>query len=494
MRLSEISNWIVTAVCRGDEQTIITGLANDSGTVQAGDLFFCISGARADGHHYANQAAAAGAVALVVERELEIPLPQVIVNNARHALAMLATAWNHFPSHSLHLIGITGTNGKTTTAYLIEQILNDAQRKTGVISTIQLRYGHNIFPMSNTTPDVLLLQKSLSDMVKEEVVAVAMEVSSHALVQGRVQGCKFRIAVFTNLSQDHLDYHETMAAYREAKGLFFSRLGNTFADIEQERSYAVLNADDKATPYFTQLTTVETITYGLSERAHVRATNVQLCAQGTMFTVHTFRGIIDIRLRMIGKFNVYNALAAITVGLLEGLELSDIKHSLQMVTGVAGRVELVTAGQPFTVIVDYAHTPDGLENVLQTITEFATGRIIVVFGCGGDRDRMKRPLMGKIAAQYANYSFVTSDNPRTENPVHILQHIVQGMVEVDQSRYTCIVDRQEAITKAIAMAKPQDVILIAGKGHETYQIIGQETIPFDDRLVAKVAIRSRFSV
>jgi len=493
MQLAEACSRMLTAKCKGDEHTVVTGLAMDSRHVAQGDLFFCISGTAEDGHRYAEQAVQAGAAALVVERELELPVPQLIVKSARHALAVLSDAFYGSPSRSMNLIGITGTNGKTTTTYLIEKILNDAKRNAGVIGTIQMRYAGKVFPMSRTTPNAFELQKSLHDMVNEGVDAVAMEVSSHALVQGRVQGCRFRTAVFTNLTQDHLDYHETMEAYREAKGLLFSRLGNTFSDAEEERSYAVLNADDPASEYFASMTTAETIMYGMTEQADVRAENIRITAKGTSFTVHTFRGSADIQLRMVGKFNVYNALAAIAVGLIEGIELDAIRVSLESVAGVDGRVEAVEAGQSFAVIVDYAHTPDGLENVLQTVKEFAEGRVISVFGCGGDRDRTKRPLMAKISAKYADYSIVTSDNPRTEDPDLIIKDIVAGLHEVnlDPSRYECIVDRRAAITKAIEMASPHDVVLIAGKGHETYQIIGKETFDFDDRLVAKEAIRGK---
>ncbi|WP_019420646.1 UDP-N-acetylmuramoyl-L-alanyl-D-glutamate--2,6-diaminopimelate ligase [Paenibacillus sp. OSY-SE] len=494
LRLSEASARMLTAKCKGDEETVCTGLAVDSRRVQQGDLFFCISGTVDDGHRYAERAVAAGAAALVVERELALPVPQLIVKNARHALAVLSDAFYQSPSKKLNLIGVTGTNGKTTITYLIEKILTDAKRKTGVIGTIQMRYANHVLPMSGTTPNALELQHALRNMVDEGVEAVAMEVSSHALVQGRVQGCRFRTAVFTNLTQDHLDYHETMEAYRDAKGLLFSRLGNSFADKEEERSYAVLNADDAASAHFAELTVAETITYGLSEQADVRAEAIRITAKGTSFKVHTFRGSADVQLRMVGTFNVCNALAAIAVGLIEGIELEAIRDSLQEVAGVDGRVESVEAGQPFTVIVDYAHSPDGLENVLQTVKEFAEGRVLCVFGCGGDRDRTKRPLMGKIAARYADYCFVTSDNPRTEDPALILVDIEAGLKEmsVDSSRYECIVDRRTAIAKAIEMASPHDVVLIAGKGHETYQIIGKETFDFDDRLVAKEAIRGKF--
>ncbi|RJG26084.1 UDP-N-acetylmuramoyl-L-alanyl-D-glutamate--2,6-diaminopimelate ligase [Paenibacillus thiaminolyticus] len=493
MRLSEACKRMLNVRYTGDEATAVTGLAVDSRHVRPGDLFFCISGTADDGHRYAEQALEKGAAALVVERELPLPVPQLIVRHARHALAVLADAFYRSPSRDLKLIGVTGTNGKTTTTYLIERILTDAGRKSGVIGTIEMRYDGRKLPMSGTTPNAFELQRSLRDMADCGVEAVAMEVSSHALDQGRVEGCRFRTAVFTNLTQDHLDYHETMESYRDAKGLLFSRLGNTFSEQEAERSYAVLNADDPASAHFAKMTTAETLTYGLSASADIRAEDIRMNGKGTSFRVHTFRGSADVQLRMVGKFNVCNALAAIAVGLIEGIALEDICASLEAVPGVAGRVEAVESGQPYTVIVDYAHTPDGLENVLQSVKEFAEGRIISVFGCGGDRDRTKRPIMGQISARYADYSIITSDNPRTENPDRILEDIERGLteIEVGRDRYECIVDRRAAIAKAIDMASPHDVVLIAGKGHETYQIIGRETLDFDDRLVAKEAIRGK---
>uniref|UniRef100_UPI0004701B25 UDP-N-acetylmuramoyl-L-alanyl-D-glutamate--2, 6-diaminopimelate ligase n=1 Tax=Paenibacillus zanthoxyli TaxID=369399 RepID=UPI0004701B25 len=339
----------------------------------------------------------------------------------------------------------------------------------------------------------LELQRSLNDMVSSGVQCCVMEVSSHALEQGRVKGTDFRTAIFTNLTQDHLDYHHTMEEYRAAKGLFFSRLGNVISPWKEERKYAVLNADDAASSYFTAQTAAEVITYGIDNEANVRASQISITAKGTSFHVDTFRGEADISLKMVGKFNVYNALAAISAALLEEVPLADIKASLESVPGVSGRVESVDEGQPYAVVVDYAHTPDGLENVLRTVREFAEGKVLTVFGCGGDRDRTKRPLMGKISAKYSDVILVTSDNPRTEDPAAILKDIEAGLIEdsVDSSRYELIVDRREAIVKAIDMASPGDVVLIAGKGHETYQLIGGAVLDFDDRIVAQEAIRGR---
>lgn len=491
MQLQQLAALLITSRIIGDGSVECTDIQADSRKVRAGDLFLCLPGFTVDGHDYAAQAVNAGAAALVVERELDLDVPQLLVKDARYAMAVLSDAFFGAPSRRLNVIGVTGTNGKTTTTYLIEHILNESGTKTGLIGTIQMRYDGTTFPTSGTTPEAVELQRALGDMADRGVQCCVMEVSSHALQQGRVKGTDFRTAVFTNLTQDHLDYHETMDEYRAAKGLLFSRLGNSFGAGRQDHKYAVLNADDPASAYFRSMTAAEVITYGLGEDADVRASDISISAGGTSFHVDTFRGSADIKLRMVGKFNVYNALAAIAAALLEDVPLEAVKGSLESVTGVSGRVEPVDAGQPFAVIVDYAHTPDGLENVLRTVREFAQGRVICVFGCGGDRDKTKRPLMGKIAAKYSDRVLVTSDNPRTEDPEQILLDIEKGLIEdaVERERYELIVDRRAAIGKAIEMASPDDVVLIAGKGHETYQLVGKTVLEFDDRIVAKEAIR-----
>lgn len=492
MLLKDLGTHLIASELKGDPSTDCTGISIDSRKIEPGDLFVCLPGHTVDGHNFAGKAAEQGAKALVVERWLDdVPLPQLKVKDSRLAMAVLGNLFFGYPSSKLNVIGVTGTNGKTTTTYLIEKIFEDQGKRTGLIGTIQRKVAGQTFPMSGTTPESLELQRYLHEMNEAGAEYCVMEVSSHALEQGRVKGTKFRTAVFTNLTQDHLDYHNTMEEYRAAKGLLFSRLGNTYESASEERSYAVLNADDPASAYFAKQTAAETIYYGVDRDADVRASDISITARGTSFHVETFRGNADIQLKMVGKFNVYNALAAISAALLENVPLSDIKASLESIKGVEGRVEAVDEGQDFAVIVDYAHTPDGLENVLNTVNEFVTGRVICVFGCGGDRDRTKRPLMGKIAARLSGYCVVTSDNPRTEDPDLILKDIEAGLIEdgVSGDRYQLIVDRREAIQKAIEMASQGDVVLIAGKGHETYQLIGKEVHDFDDRVVAKEAIR-----
>lgn len=491
MRLRDLTDLLITARLVGDGETEFSGIEKDSRLVLPGQLFLCVPGLTVDGHAYAEEAVCKGAAAIVTERLLELDVPQLIVKDSRLATAIIADYVYAHPSEHIKLIGVTGTNGKTTTTYLIEKILNDRGLRAGVIGTIEWRYGGKSFPMKGTTPDAHELQRQLGEMRDEGVRYCAMEVSSHALEQGRVKGCRFRTAIFTNLTQDHLDYHGTMEQYAGAKGLFFSRLGNAYSQTAEERSYAVLNADDAASARFGMLTSAEVITYGTERDADVRATGIKVTARGTFFHVKTFRGDADIQLRLPGKFNVYNALAAISAALIEGIELEDIKASLESIPGVPGRVESVEEGQSFSVVVDYAHTPDGLENVLRAVQEFANNRIICVFGCGGDRDRTKRPLMGKIAARYADKVIITSDNPRTEEPVRIMADIAAGLIEerIDPSRYLLIPDRRAAIQKAVEMASQGDVVLIAGKGHETYQLVGGSVYPFDDRIEAKEAIR-----
>jgi len=492
MRLRELTDHLLVSRIVGDEDLLIQGIEADSRKVEKGQLFFCLPGHTADGHDYAPQALDRGAVALVVSRKLDLNATQVVVPDVRQAMAIIADVWYGFPSKELRPIGVTGTNGKTTTTYLIEKILSDAGAKPGVIGTIEKRYAGISFPMSGTTPDILELQKTFRDMLEAGTERVVMEVSSHALEQGRVKGTFFRTAIFTNLTQDHLDYHGSMEAYADAKGLFFSRLGNFYSDSPSERSYAILNADDEASKRYARLTAAEVITYGVENEALVRASNVRVTSRGTSFRVHTFQGDQDVQLRLVGKFNVYNALAALAAGICEGIPLEDAVRSLEATEGVPGRVEAVDEGQSFAVIVDYAHTPDGLDNVLRTVREIASGRVICVFGCGGDRDRTKRPIMGKIAAEWSDRVIVTSDNPRTEDPLAILKDIQAGLIEagVEPSRYELEPDREAAIHKAVEMASPGDVVLIAGKGHETYQLIGGVTYDFDDRLVARAAIRS----
>lgn len=493
MRIEELSRLLVGARINGDPAAEVKGVAIDSRSVRPGDLFICLPGTRVDGHDYAAHAKRQGAAALVVERPLDLGLPEIVVKDARHAMAAISCHVYGYPSHEMKVIGVTGTNGKTTVTHLLDHIFAEQGAVTGLMGTIGVRYGGRRYPTQNTTVEALDLQRWLRRMRDAGVEYCFMEVSSHALAMGRVKGVNFRTAVFTNLTPEHLDYHETMEAYKAAKGLLFSRLGNTFSGSADGRKYAVLNADDEASREFAQWTAAETVTYGLERKADVRAERIRYSPQGTSFRVVSFAGEADFRIPLIGKFNVYNALAATTAALCEGLSLSDIGRRLASAKGAEGRLQAVSAGQPFLVLVDYAHTPDSLENVLSTISEFAEGRIYCVFGCGGDRDRTKRPVMGRIAARYSDCVILTSDNPRSEDPRAILEDVERGIREegMPSSDYYVIEDRRQAIEKAVDLASPGDVVLIAGKGHETYQEINGVRLPFDDRIVAEQAIRRR---
>ncbi|WP_428908742.1 UDP-N-acetylmuramoyl-L-alanyl-D-glutamate--2,6-diaminopimelate ligase [Niallia sp. Krafla_26] len=465
----------------------ITSIEDNSQNVKPGSLFICINGYTVDGHDYAQSAVKAGAVAIIAERELPLDVPVVVVKDSKRSMALLADFYYSHPTQSLHLIGITGTNGKTTTSHLIEKIFSDHGEKTGLIGTMYSKIGDQIYDTKNTTPESLMLQKTFKNMIDEEVTTAVMEVSSHALVEGRVHGCDYDVAVFTNLSQDHLDFHKTMEEYEAAKGLLFAQLGNVYHD--QKTKYAVLNADDKASKKYKTMTAARVVTYGIDHDADFKAINIRMTAKGTSFELQSPLGNDHVEMKLIGKFNVYNVLASIATAFVSNISLRDAIKVIEETEGVSGRFEAVNAGQDFSVIVDYAHTPDSLENVLKTIRQFAKKRIFVVVGCGGDRDKTKRPLMAKISCELATDPVFTSDNPRTEDPEQILRDMESG---VEGKVYQSIIDRKQAIQYVVNEASTGDVILIAGKGHETYQIIGKDIIDFDDRLVAKTAIEERF--
>jgi UDP-N-acetylmuramoyl-L-alanyl-D-glutamate--2,6-diaminopimelate ligase len=486
MKLHELIGYLHPFVDYKGENPEITSIENDNRRVNTGSLFICIKGYTVDGHDFAASAVKNGASAVLAERELPLNVPVIVVKDTMRAMAVLSDAFYGQPSKKLHMIGITGTNGKTTTSLIIEQIFKDAGQKTGLIGTMYTKIGDQVFEVKNTTPESLTLQKTLKKMVDEQVNTAVMEVSSHALVYGRVHGTDYNVAVFTNLTQDHLDYHKTMEEYRKAKGLLFSQLGNAFN--HENPKYAVLNADDPASEEYAMITSAHILTYGIDNHADLQATNITMTASGTSFELVSPLGIRKVNIQLIGKFSIYNVLASIGAGLVSGLPLEDVIASVESVKGVSGRFEVVDAGQDFSVIVDYAHTPDSLENVLKTVQQFAKKRVFCVVGCGGDRDRTKRPLMAKIACDYATDAIFTSDNPRSEDPDQIIKDMEDG---VKGEVYTAIIDRKEAIRHAVSNASAGDVILIAGKGHETYQQIGDRTFDFDDRIVAREAIEER---
>ncbi|MFD2443424.1 UDP-N-acetylmuramoyl-L-alanyl-D-glutamate--2,6-diaminopimelate ligase [Bacillus sp. CGMCC 1.16607] len=464
----------------------ISSIENDNRKVHNGSLFICLKGYTVDGHDFARSAVERGAVAVLAERELNLDVPVVVVKDTFRAMAVLADAFYGQPSRKLHLIGITGTNGKTTTSHIIEKIFADQKKKTGLIGTMYTKILDEKFENKNTTPESLTLQKTFYEMVEKNIDMAVMEVSSHALHYGRVHGCDFDIAIFTNLSQDHLDYHETMENYKQAKGLLFSQLGNTFQ--HEHPKYAILNADDPTISDYQKMTAATIITYGIDQEADIKAENIKMTPKGTSFDVVIQKDSYPITIQLAGKFNIYNVLASIAAALASKISIIDIISSIEKISGVSGRFELVDAGQDFSVIVDYAHTPEALENVLKTIKQFAEKNIYVIIGCGGDRDKKKRPLMAKIACEYGSNAIFTSDNPRSEDPLSIIKDMEEG---VQDKNYMSITDRKEAIRYAINQAKSGDIVLIAGKGHETYQTIGDRNFDFDDRLVAKEAIEER---
>ncbi|MCC2686085.1 MAG: UDP-N-acetylmuramoylalanyl-D-glutamate--2,6-diaminopimelate ligase, partial [Paenibacillaceae bacterium] len=495
MKLKELAALLTVFRLEGDENTEITGIQMDSRKVSPGDLFVClpgIAGHMHDSHPYAEDAVKRGASAVVVERDVEVDAAKLFVNNSRYALAVLTTHFYGCPSKEMKVIGITGTNGKTTSSLLVEGILRDVGRRTGLMGSLGMKINGQWqeYEGKTNTQETVDLQRNFRKMREANTDYCVMEVTSIGLEYGRVLGTEFRTALFTNLTVDHLDFHQTMDNYRAAKGLLFSRLGNGYGMRPEDRKFAVVNADDPASGYLAKQTAAEVITYGINNPADVRATNVQLTSKGISFVAETFAGTEQIEMKLVGKFNVYNALGAIAVCLAENVPLREIKHSLMNIESLEGRMEVVDEGQPYLVVVDYAHTPDGLDNALSTLREVTRGKLICVFGCGGDRDRTKRPQMGKISTIYSDYVIVTSDNPRSEDPQAILQEIEPGVKDggFASGQYELIADRRQAIDKAVEMASPEDVVLIAGKGHETYQILRDRTIHFDDREVAREAI------
>ena len=465
----------------GDPATPISGVSYDSRRVAPGDLFFCVPGTSTDGHRFAADAVAAGAAALCVERVLDIDAPQLIVSNVRRAMARLSAAYFGSPSESLVVLGVTGTNGKTTTAFLMESILRADGHKTGLIGTIETRVGDRVKPGVRTTPESLDLQQLFAEMVSEGVTAAAMEVTSHALVLDRVEGVHLRAAAFTNLSQDHLDFHTGMEDYFQAKASLFK---------PQRTDRGAVNVDDEHGRRLLASAEIPMTAFGVFTDAPVRAEEISFEPTGSRFKVRTPKGDMDVATHLIGGFNVSNCLAATAVALQAGIGLDAIEHGLRSLTAVPGRFEVIDAGQPFSVVVDYAHTPDSLDNVLRAARGATReGRVLCVFGCGGDRDRGKRPLMGAVAAQLADVVVVTSDNPRSEDPHSILDQILEGVIaHRPQGPDVVTADRADAIQQALSAARAGDVVVIAGKGHETGQQFADHTIPFDDRDVARSAL------
>lgn len=461
---------------RGSMETDIAAVTNNSREKVQGGLFFCIPGARFDAHDFAPQAVANGCVALVVERFLDVDVPQVKVSNGRAAMARMAAAFYGHPAAGMKLIGITGTKGKTTTSYMTKAIFEQAGYKCGLIGTTGNMIGQKHLPGSLTTPDPIELQRDLRQMADENVQVVIMEVSAHAIDMHRLDGLTFEAACYTNFSQDHLDYFHTMEQYFLTKKSFF-----TSGMVRN----AALNADEETSPRVQADLTIPHLTYGICVAADLFARDIEINEDGVVFEVQ-LQGMhpIKVNLHMPGMFNIYNAMAAASCAMILGVSADDIRLGLESMTGVPGRIEMLPTGTPYRIILDYAHSPDSLQSILKTVREFTRGRLIAVFGCGGDRDKGKRPIMGEIGGNMADLCILTSDNPRNEDPMAILSAIEEGIKPTGKP-YEVIENRREAIRHAMQIAREGDIIVLAGKGHETYQDIRGVKRPFDEKVVVQ---------
>ena len=491
MRLKELAAAVEGASLAAQADPALTGLAYDSRAVRPGFLFVAVPGERFDGHDFLPHVVEAGAAAVVLQadradRFAHLPVPKLVVPDARKALAPLACRFYENPTHTLYLAGVTGTNGKTTTTRMIDAIARASGDTTGVIGTLGATVAGRDLPGERTTPEAPDLQALFVQMRQAGVTSASMEVASHALALGRTDGCAFDVGVFTNLTQDHLDFHGTMDAYRQAK----ARLFTDYADAARAAGKtftAVLNADDPAGRAFAEAARGNVLRYSVAGQhaAEIVASDVQAGVAEIRFTARTPVGVVAVELPFGGAFNVANALAAVGYGVARGLSPEIIGAGLSACPPVPGRFQPVRAGQDFAVLVDYAHTPDGLDNVLRSAREVTGGRLIVVFGCGGNRDRTKRPIMGSIALRLADVAIATSDNPRREEPEAIINEILAGMNDPAPPGEA---DRRKAIALAVCEARSGDTVVIAGKGHEDYQIVGDVKHPFDDVQVAREEI------
>lgn len=452
----------------------ITSIAYDSRKVKDGSVFVCIKGFETDGHKYAKMAVENGAAIIVAEDRIDVDVPVVYVKNSRRTMAELACTFYGNPSEKFSLIGITGTNGKTTITYLIKSILETAGKQVGVIGTNQNIIGDKVLLTKSTTPTTpnsLELQQLFTEMVHYGADYVVMEVSSHALDLDRVYGCNFDVGVFTNLTRDHLDFHKTMENYLNAKAKLFGLSQKGVVNFDDDGGKQIVAKGECP----------DIIKTGLNDGCDLRAENIKITARGTQFDMVYGGKVYQASVRIPGKFSVYNAICAAGAALQSGMDIDTVIKGLAAATGVVGRVEVVPTDTDYTVIIDYAHSPDGLENIISCVKGFAEGRVITLFGCGGDRDNTKRPIMGEIAGKLSDFSIITSDNPRTENPDSIIDEIEAGMKKTS-GEYIRITDRRQAIAYALDMAEAGDVIILAGKGQETYQIIGKEKFDFDERI------------
>ena len=485
MKLKDLIRAVLPRAVRGSLEAEIRGIAADSREVKEGDLFVAVPGLRRDGADFISEALDRRAAGLAVKeffRVVDEKIPQVKVDDPRLALALLSNEFYGHPSRRLKVIGVTGTNGKTTVAFLTRAILEEGGFRPGLLGTIVYQVGERSLPSNLTTPSPPRLQQLLQEMKRSECTHAVMEVSSHALAQDRVAGIEFQEGVFTNLSREHLDYHPSWEDYRNAKARLFQELHLGLGDPRGKR--AILNFDDPLSAGYRALVQTPVLTYGFGAGADLVASDCTMDETGSAFTLAFGGRSHPARIRLLGRHNVLNALAAAAVGFSEGIDAATILAALGKVESIPGRLERVETGRPFAILVDYAHTPDALENALRTLRGMRPGRLICVFGCGGDRDRGKRPLMGAVAARSADAIILTSDNPRTEEPAAIVREILEG-IPGGEGRAEAILDRREAIARALALARPGDTVLIAGKGHERQQIFKDRIVPFDDREVVR---------
>ncbi len=500
MQLKDLLSSVPVKMPAGLRDVSVEGLACDSREVSQGDLFVCYRGVESDGHRFLPQAIEAGAAALVVEDERYLsspsgegwPVPSVLVPDGREALAHLAAALHGFPARKLRVIGITGTDGKTTTANLIWSVLQTAGYDTGLISTVNAVIGETQRDtgLHTTTPDSPDVQAYLAQMVDAGAEYAVLEATSHGLAQHRVTACDFDVAVVTNITHDHLDFHGSFEEYREAKARLFRSLTSSACKPGVPK-VAVLNADDSLFDYLTEIPADEQLTYAVDREADVKAVGIQVAGWGTSFTAVTPQGSFPVQMKLPGAFNVYNALAAIAVALSQGVAVENIREGIKAVEQVTGRMEQVDAGQPFGVLIDFAHTPNSLRSALEAARGMATGRVTVVFGCAGLRDREKRPAMGEIAGRLADRIVITAEDPRTEDLGEIMGQIASGAEKMGRREgvdYWCIGDRGEAIQFAVDMAEAGDLVLVAGKGHEQSMCFGTTEHPWSDHEAVEKAL------
>jgi len=478
MKLGDLLEKTEVFEASADMAAEAAGVAFDSRAVKKGDVFVAVRGFKSDGHRFIAAAAEKGAVCVVCEEKPEGDVPYVLVPDSRRALALISAAYYGYPSERLKMIGVTGTNGKTTTTNLIKTMLEHLYgAKVGLIGTNCNMIGDRVLETERTTPESCELQELLKTMADAGCEYVVMEVSSHALCLDRVCGITFEVGVFTNLTRDHLDFHKTMEAYAEAKALLFKQCRRGVVNLDDEWAETMIKAAECPVQTYS----------AQNDAADLTARNVTLLPDGVRFAALATGRLEKVSLAIPGRFSVYNALAAMSALMAMGTDIARAAEAMSACRGVMGRAEIVPTGRDFTVLIDYAHTPDALENIIKTVRGFAPGRVVVLMGCGGDRDRTKRPIMGGIAAKLADFVIVTSDNPRTEEPGAIIKEILAGM-EGTETPFTVIENRREAIFWAVRNAQSGDVVILAGKGHETYQIIGTEKRHFDEREVVREAL------